>query len=116
MGEGCRGTVSAYVRVHRAPQRAPDRVWGCALIQGHPGSRQGGRSVSWERPPNTNRPLLTVETGAGGRGGRESRHPAEEAQTAVYKHSHCKDSVKFLAQGHLASRSQGPQEPTGKHS
>lgn len=81
-GEGWRGTMSACVRVHRAPSRAPGRVWGCALIQGHPGSRQGGQSVSWERPPNTNRPLLTLETGAGGGGGGESGHPAKEAQTA----------------------------------
>lgn len=108
--------MSACVRVHRAPQPSPRLSVGLCIDPGPSQLTPRRRSVSWEPPPNTNRPLLTLEMGAGGRGGRESGHPAEEAQTAVYKHSRCKDSVKFLAQGHLASRSQGPQEPTCKHS
>ena len=43
--------------------------------------------MSWERPLNTNRPLFTLETGVGGRRGRESGRPAEEAQPTVYKHT-----------------------------
>lgn len=43
--------------------------------------------MSWESPLNTNKPLFSLETGVGGRGGRESGRPAEEAQPAVYTHT-----------------------------
>ena len=115
VGESWRGAVRPRVRVRGAPRPSP-RVSVGLCTDLRPARLKPRRAVC-ELGASSEHKQASVYFGNRGRRprGQGKRTPCRGSSARrLYTHSRCKDSAKSLAQGHLASRFQGPQEPACK--